>query len=214
MLGHIFRSKFDAQRNALHFPIVELPTGAGAFALIERDANICFGQFCFQLARSVEDRRFFFVGLVDRNDHHLVRRNFRGQNQPLVVAVHHDDGPDDARGEPPRSRPAMLKLPILVQIAHFKCLRKISHHGFDGVGDVGAGKLFGVRFFAGNHGNSRIVHREVGVNVQHLARFRLGLFARGVCRVPLLPEKLQRAQEEFRAQLPAHHAVPLIHQHR
>ena len=40
-----------------------------------------------------------------------------------------------------------------------------------------------------------------------------GLFARGVSGVTLLPEKFECAQEEFRAQLPAHHAIPLIHEH-
>ncbi len=46
-LGDVLRSELDAQRNAAHFPIVELPAGAGAFALVERYANVGLHEFRF-----------------------------------------------------------------------------------------------------------------------------------------------------------------------
>ena len=90
----------------------------------------------------------------------------------------------------------------------------VAHHGFDRVGLVGAGETLGGRLAAGNHRNGRFVHGEVGVDIEHLARFGFGFLERGVRGVALLPEKFQRAQKEFGAQFPAHHAVPLIDEHR
>jgi hypothetical protein len=123
----------------------------------------------------------------------------------------------------------MLQLAVLIEVANLESLSKIlaekvrsaglqslavAHHGFDGIGDVGAGEFLGVGFLPGDYGNSGIVHRKIGVDVQHLAGFRFGFLARGVRGVTLLPEKFQRAQEKLGAQLPAHDAVPLIHEHR
>src|SRR5258708_28571679 len=39
LFGNVLGSKFHAQGNPAHLPIVEFPAGALAFAFIERDAN-------------------------------------------------------------------------------------------------------------------------------------------------------------------------------
>ena len=88
----------------------------------------------------------------------------------------------------------------------------VSHHGFDGIGDVGAGEFFGVGFFAGDYRDGGIGDREVGVDVEHLAGFGFGFFAGGVGGVAFLPVELQRAEEELGAKFPPDYAVPLVHQ--
>src|SRR5713226_9046019 len=185
LLSDVLGSELDAQGNAAHFPVVELPAGAGAFALVERNANVGLRELRFQFSRGVEDQGFFFVGLVNGNDNDLIGREFRRQDQPLIVAVHHDDGADDARGESPGRCPAMLELAVLVEVAHLEGLCEIlteemrgaglqsfavAHHGFDGIRDVSAGEFFSVGFLAGDYGNSGIIDSEIGVDVEHLAR--------------------------------------------
>src|ERR1700719_134349 len=130
---------------------------------------------------------------MNRDDYYLIGSNFWRQDEALVVAMNHDDGADYARGEPPGGCPAMLELAALVQIADLESLCEIlaeemrgaglqrfavGHHGFDGIGDVRARELFGVGFSAGDYGNGGVVDGEIGVDVEHLARFGFGLFAR------------------------------------
>ncbi len=105
---------------------------------------------------------------------------------------------------------------ILPQIVRGPCLQRfaVSHHRFDGVRLVRAREALGGRLAPGNDRNGGFVDGEIRIDLQHLPRFRFRFLERGVRGVPLLPEKFQRAQEEFGAQLPAHHAVPLIDQHR
>ncbi len=55
---------------------------------------------------SARSASFLKIGTIT----HLVRRQARRQDQALVVAVHHDDGADEARREAPRGRPAKLLL--------------------------------------------------------------------------------------------------------
>ena len=85
-------------------------------------------------------------------------------------------------------------LPQVVRRAGLQRLA-VAHHRFDRIGGIGSGEALGLRFSSGNHGNGRFVHREIGVNVEHLARFGFGFLERGVRRVPFLPEKFQRAQK-------------------
>ena len=157
-----------------------------------------------------------------------MRREPRRQDQPLIVAVHHDDRADHARRKPPRSRPAVLQHAGLIEVANLEGFREIlpqvvrsaelqrlsvAHHGFQRIRDVGPGELLGVRLSPRDHGNRGFAHREIRVDVEHLPRLGLALFGGGVRGVALLPEKFERAQEKPRAQFPAHYAVPLIDQH-
>jgi hypothetical protein len=77
---------------------------------------------------------------------------------------------------------------------------------------VGAGKFFGVGFFSGDYRDGGVVHGEIGVDVQHLAGFEFGFFAGGVGGMAFLPIKFEGAEKKFGAELPADHAVPLIHE--
>ena len=105
---------------------------------------------------------------------------------------------------------------ILAEIVRSAGLQRlaVAHHGFDRIGLIGSGETLGIGLAAGDDGDGGFVHCEVGIDVQHLARFEFGLVQRGVRGVSLLPEKFERAQEKLGAQFPAHHAVPLIDQHR
>ena len=122
----------------------------------------------------------------------------------------------------------MLQHALLIEIANLKRLGEIlpevvrcaglqrlavAHHGFDRVGLIGAGKPFRCRLAPGDDRNGGFVDGKIGVDVEHLPRFGFGFFERGVGGVAFLPEKFERAQEELGAQLPAHHAVPLVDQH-
>src|SRR4030095_4170250 len=75
------------------------------------------------------------------------------------------------------------------------------------------GELLGLRFHAADHRHRRLVHGEVGVHVDHLARLGLGLVVGAVGRVALLPPELEGAEKELGAKLPADDAVPLIDEH-
>ena len=77
----------------------------------------------------IEHRCLFFVGLENRNNHDLIRRQLRRQHQPLIVAVHHDDRADEARRKPPRSRPAMLQLARPDRDTELQTLRQNSGRG-------------------------------------------------------------------------------------
>ena len=184
---------------------------------------------CLALARGFEDLGFLVVVFVDRHDDHLRGGQARRQDEPLIVAVHHDNRPDKARGKAPGRGPAELQGAFAVEIADGEGLGEIlaeivrsarlqrfavAHHGLDGVGLVGAGETLGRGLAAGDDRDRRFIHGEVGVDVEHLARFGFGFIERGVGGVALLPVKFQRAQKEFGTQFPAHHAVPLVDEHR
>ena len=227
--GNILGPKLDPQRHAAHLPVVELEARAHAFALVHRDADFRVHQFGPDPSCCFHDLGLLFIALEDRDDHSLVRSELGRQDQPLVVPVHHDDGAHDARGKPPGSCPTMLELPGLVEITNLKGFRKIlpevvrcaelqrlpiPHHGLERIGDIGSGKFLRFRLAAGDHRNSRIIHCEIHIHVHHLARLRFGFRSCRVSCMTLLPEEFQGAQEQLRAQFPAHHAVPLVDQHR
>ncbi len=168
-------------------------------------------------------------GLPYGNDDGLDGRQARGQDQPLVVAVDHDNGADETRAQAPARRPAETQLAVGVLIRDVECAGEVlaqvvrggrlertavPHYGFYGVTDGGAGELLALALAPLDDGHGRLVLGEVRVNVQHLPRLRLGLFARGVGGVALLPEELRRAQEQPGPQLPPHHVGPLVDQHR
>src|SRR5271156_4317326 len=227
--GDVFGAEFQAQRDAAHFPIVEFEAGAGAFALVELDADSGVHQFLAQPVRAFQDTGFFFVRLKNRDDYQLDGRQARRENQSLVITMHHDDGANEAGGEAPGSGPAVLQHAAFIEVANFERFREVlaeivggaglqrfavAHHGFDGEGLVGAGETLGVGFASGNYRDGGFLPGEIRVDVQHLAGFEFGFGQRGVRGVAFLPEKLQRSQEELGAQFPAHHAVPLIDQQR
>ena len=95
----------------------------------------------------------------------------------------------------------MLQHAVLVEVFHVEGLGEVltqemggaglqglavSHHGFDGVSDVGAGEFFGFGFCSGNYRNCGFVHGKVGVDVEHLRGFIDGFLARGVRGVAFL----------------------------
>ena len=229
ILRHILRAQFHPQRNAAHFPVVKLESRAGAFALVELHPNVGVHELRAQAPRALHHAGFFFVRFINRHDHNLDGRQPRRKNQTLVVTVHHDDRAHETRRKPPRSGPAEFLHPGLVQIFNFESLGEIlpqimrrpglqrlavAHHRFDRVRSVRPGESLGVRFFAGDHRHRRFFHREIGVDVQHLPCFGFRFFLRRVRGVPFLPKKFQGPQKKFGAQLPTHHAVPLVDQHR
>ena len=90
----------------------------------------------------------------------------------------------------------------------------ILHEGFDGVGGIGAGEFFGIRLAPLDDRNRQEFFREVGIDIKHAQGFFLCFFFGFVGGVALLPEEFRRAQEQARAQFPAHDVAPLIDQQR
>ena len=86
----------------------------------------------------------------------------------------------------------------------------VLHHRLDGVGGLGAGKLFLVGLAALDHGNGQIVLAETGVAVQLGHGLGLGLLARLMDGVALLPPELPAAQEGAGGLFPPDHAAPLV----
>ena len=80
LLGDVFRTQFDTEGHTAHLPVVEFPAGTGTFALIESYAKAGLGQLQFQIARHGHHAGFFFVGLADRNNDHLIRSQLGGQH--------------------------------------------------------------------------------------------------------------------------------------
>ena len=91
---------------------------------------------------------------------------------------------------------------------------RVAHHRFDAVGIDSACKLLALALPNHDHRYCGLVLGKISINLEHLLRFRLRLFSRGVRSVPFLPIKLRRAQEQLRAQFPPHDAVPYVDQHR
>src|SRR6266853_1783744 len=107
-LGDVLRPDLHPQRDAAHFPVVKLETGALSFALVHFDANLRLRKLFADFPGGLKDQRLLFVGLEDGHDDHLVRREPWGKDQSLIVAMNHNDGADKACRKAPRRRPAML----------------------------------------------------------------------------------------------------------
>jgi hypothetical protein len=90
----------------------------------------------------------------------------------------------------------------------------VAHHAFDREGLACPGEPLARRLLAwyDRHRGDVACHLLVEVQRGHHLRDRTGLV--GVRGVPLLPEELRGAQEQPRAQLPAHHVCPLVEQQR
>src|SRR4029077_4392699 len=106
----------------------------------------------------------------------------------------------------------MLQLPILIEVTNLKRLGKIlaeivgsaelqglsiPHHRLERVGDLGARELLRVRLASRNYGDGRFLRSEIRINIPHLACLRFCLLGCSVRGMPLLPEKLECAQEEL-----------------
>ena len=66
----------------------------------------------------------------------------------------------------------------------------------------GSGKLLPLALSTGNNWNCSVLLSKSLVNIEHLQSFLLSLFCGGMSRVPFLPEKFRRAQEQSRAHFP------------
>ena len=164
-----------------------------------------------------------------RHDDDLARRDRRRQAQSIVVAVRHDHAADQPRRHAPARRVAIGELSLRVlelDVLRFGKVRAeimrgaglqrlaVLHHGFDGVGVVGAGEALVGRLLARDHRHGEHVFGELAIDLEHLQRFGHRVVAVGVRRVAFLPEKLGRAQEQPRAHFPAHDVGPLVDQQR
>ena len=171
----------------------------------------------------------FPVAALNRNDHHLIRRDARREDEPAVVAVRHDDAADHSRRNAPRGRPGVLQrlvaaleldlerfrevLPEVVRRAGLQ-RAAIAHERLDGIGARRAGKLLARALLPVEHGHREHLFRERLVDAEHpqrlFVRFGFGL-VRGVA---LLPEEFGRAQERPRHLLPSDDVRPLVDEDR
>src|ERR1700757_1213026 len=101
--------------------------------LVDVDAETSGSQSSGEFAR----RRLYLRQLrapADRNDDHLVRGESWWQDQPLVVAVGHDDPADHPGGHPPGCGVAQLELSRLVRVPDAEGLGEVGAHVVGGSG--------------------------------------------------------------------------------
>ena len=137
----------------------------------------------------------------------------------------HDDGADHAGGGAPAGLEGVLQgvVPageghvigageLVPEIVAGAALQRLAvlHHGLDGVGGLGAGKLFLVGLAALNDGDVQFLLKEIRVAVQLLGGLGLGLLGGLVDGVALLPPEFPAAQEGTGGLFPPHHAAPLV----
>ena len=97
----VLRADLEPQRHAAHLPLVELPAGRLRIAIVEHHADAG----ARRARRESPGRRqhgLLPVATRNRDDHDLLRRDLRRQDEAAVVAVRHDDAADQARGHAPR----------------------------------------------------------------------------------------------------------------
>ena len=167
--------------------------------------------------------------LRDGQDDDLDRRDLRGQNQTVVVAVRHDNSADHTGGGAPGGLERVLKLIVAPSEGHIVSAGKliaevvggraleglaVLHHALNGIGRFGAGELLLVGLAAADDGNGKDVFKEVGIAAQLLLGLSLCLLGGFVDGVSLLPPELTRAQERPRGLFPANDGAPLVVEHR
>ena len=166
---------------------------------------------------------------LDRDHHHLVRRNRRWQPQAALVAVHHDHGSHKARGGAPRRRVGMVlgAVPsgvgdpvgareLVPQIVGRRRLQRlaVAHHCLGRKRLPRAREPLGRALSPQQRGHRQHRALRVGVDlVQDPQALRHRLLLGLVSGVPLLPQELAGAQEQPRPQLPPHHVRPLVVEH-
>ena len=165
----------------------------------------------------------------DGQDDGLEGGNLRGQLQPALVPVRHDDGPDQAGGYAPAGLVAVLQVAFFGQVLHVKGHGEVGaevvrgaglqglailHHGLDRIGRPGTGKFFLLALLPGEYRDGQHILADLAVDIQHQQGLLLGLLRRRVHGVALLPPELAGAQEGAGGLFPAHHAAPLVILHR
>ena len=91
---------------------------------------------------------------------------------------------------------------------------RVAHHRLDGVRVDGAGERLAARLAPPDDRDGQPVLGHRAIRLEAGGDLVGGLLLGGVEGVRLLPQELGRAQEEARAQLPAHDVVPQVHQQR
>ena len=176
------------------------------------------------------DLRPRVVAAVDGQDHRVRGREAGRQHEPVVVGVGHDDAADEPRGDAPRGRPRVLALSRpwsgrrccwpgrssargSASVPAWSAFRSCIIASMQYVSTAPGKRSLSV-FLPAEDGHGHELLGEGRVDVEHAHRLLLGLLGGGVRGVPLLPEELGRAQEEARAQLPAHDVGPLVDEQR
>ena len=163
--------------------------------------------------------------LGNRQNHNLDGCNLGGQHQTIVVAVGHDDAANQPGGNTPGSLEGVGALVVLIGEGNVKGLCKavteivgstgleclaVVHHALHGIGCLSTVELLLIGLLAAGDRHRQHIFAEIGIQIQHLLRERLGLLGGGVHGVPFLPQKLPVAQEGATGFLPAQHAAPLV----
>ena len=219
----------QTHRHTLHFVVSELEARTLVVGIVVLHADAHSTQFVHDSFYLGIDLLQLVFALVDRNDNHLDRSQFRRQHQAVVIRVRHDKRTHQAGRNAPRSGPYILQLVVIVDELHIEALSEvlsqevagsaleslaILHHGLDGVSILGTCEALCLALHTLDHGHCHIVLSEVGIHIQHLLSLCYCLFLSGMSRMTFLPQELCSAKEQACTHLPAHHVSPLIHQDR
>mmetsp|Transcript_4968 Transcript_4968/g.12067 ORF Transcript_4968/g.12067 Transcript_4968/m.12067 type:complete len:440 (+) Transcript_4968:100-1419(+) len=240
-LGHDERAllnvhgpELDAQGDALHLPVVELPAW-GMVTLIKLDANARLRELHVEIHCGV----FHLVPLrvragslqADSHNDHLEASNWRWQHQAFVVTMHHGHYADRSlRDAPrvlirkllllPRSVIGILELDlehlreVLAEVVRRCTLNSTPRRGDEGLDSrrvVRTREGLSLRLRAPDNRNRKQLFVDQRVELKDVENFLLG--GRLVCKssVALLPQELSCPQEGCRLlHLPADHAAPLV----
>src|SRR5690606_22799883 len=120
----------DAQRHALLLPLVELAARTDALPVVDLDAHTGSNERTLNVSdgRHHAGPGIGVVGAVDRQYYYLVRRQLRRHDQPLVVAVPHDQRADEARAEAPRGGLRERLLVVLIVEADVESASEVLAH--------------------------------------------------------------------------------------
>ena len=221
---HIPGADLHAQGHALHLILGALPAH-GVVGIVHLHPHAGRLQAIPQGGGRLQN-----AGLVlgHGQDDDLDGRDFRGQDQTVVVAVGHDHRTDHASGGAPGGLERILQLVVPAGEGHAigagELIAKVVgggaleglavlHHALHGVGGLRAGELLLLGLAAAHHGDGQHVFIEIGVAVELLLGFRLGLLGGLMDGVALLPPELTGAQEGAGGLLPADDGAPLVVEH-
>ena len=163
--------------------------------------------------------------LGNRHYHYLYGSYGGRKHQPVVVAVSHDDGAYQPRGDSPGGlvRRSYFILPVgkayvkrpckaVPEVVGGSCLERLAvmHKRLYGIGCDSAGELVALCLFTLDYRHRKLVLAEIGIDLEHSLGLGYSLLGGLVEGMALLPQKLPGAQKRPRGLFPSYNRDPLV----
>ena len=217
-------TKLETKGDALHLILCALPAEA-VIGEVSFGADAERGYLLQKFLCFLAD-----TGLMsgNRDDNDLDRSDFGRENQPVVVAVGHDDRADHSCGGTPGGLEGILKLVVppgegdiistgelITEVVGGRALQRlvVLHEALNGIGRFRTGKFFLFGLTAAHHRDGEDLFKEISIAVQLLLGFMLCFLGGLVNGMAFLPPELAAAQEGTGGLLPADYRTPLVVKH-